>query len=735
MKRVGKVFLLSFVILCVAAPAVWSAGPQSPGQARKQTKAMESVLVGRISFVEGELLRYVPEQKDWVVTVKDSPFGLEDALYAGENGRAEFLMPNSTWIRIGANTQIQMIALKNDATEVDVASGMARFIDRSSKAVVKATTPFGYVIGEPGSAFDLYVGDESAEVIAIRGNVDFIHDADGSRYDVVPGALSILADNRQATAGEGKVDGEWDDWNSTRDTLLVQSIETKGESVNYLPEGIREDSRVLDENGRWEQVYYEGQYRRVWRPTTVEADWAPYTEGRWTEWYGDNTWIPYEPFGYVTHHYGYWFSANNYWYWAPPIVSVGIGAPYWGIGFGWYPGRVGWLYSDLHVGWFPLLPWEPYYASRWWGPWGFRHGGFHHHGGYYAGRFRHGHNAVIVNRNNVFVNNVRSARVTNVNGTGLRGAPVVNNIVRNSGNANQRTRFTDANPTTRPGQNANSRVAQNQSRIRQGSSNINGGNIRQQVSQTRTARAGVGNVAAPRLSSGGTRGSQGAGQSRALNSNPRNVRPSAAMATLSQDRRGSGRTAVQSNRGTTAGRAGQFDRQRNTRSDSGVTRGNRSTSTERTTGQSRRSQTSQSFQRQGRSASGGRIGGQTRRSSDTMRQGQMQRSSRSLSGGRQSMQREQFRGSAGGRQSGFSRSPQGRAQSGFQGGNRMGGGFPQGRSSAGFQGGGGARVPVVAVPEWAEAAGGRRVVEVLRVAEVTEVVIEAAKSNGMDKAG
>ena len=176
----------------MAAPA-WPANPQPPGQPRQQAQAKESVLVGRISVVEGELLRYVPEQKDWVVTVKDSPFGMEDALYSGESAKAEFLMPNSTWIRIGPNTQTQMVALKPDATEIDIAAGMARLIDRSSSAVIKATTPFGYAVGEPGAAFDIYVGDESVEVIAIRGKVDFIHDVDGaqircrSRLHVHPG--------------------------------------------------------------------------------------------------------------------------------------------------------------------------------------------------------------------------------------------------------------------------------------------------------------------------------------------------------------------------------------------------------------------------------------------------------------------------------------------------------------------------------------------------------------------
>ena len=152
MKYAGKIFLLAAVLLCSAAQAVWSA-PQAPDQPRRHTRSKETVLVGRISLVEGEMLRYVPEAKDWVATVKDTPFGREDALYLGENGKAEILMPNNTRIRIGANTQIQMIALKDDATEVDVAAGIARFINRSQGVVIKATTPFGYAVGASGVGF------------------------------------------------------------------------------------------------------------------------------------------------------------------------------------------------------------------------------------------------------------------------------------------------------------------------------------------------------------------------------------------------------------------------------------------------------------------------------------------------------------------------------------------------------------------------------------------------------
>src|SRR5208283_2222946 len=116
----------------------------------------------------------VYDEQDWVATVKDAPFGVEDALYSSDTGKAEFMLPGGVWVRTGSDTQIQLIVLRDDLTEIDVGSGTARFYNKSQKAPIKATTPFGYVFARPGTAFDLYVGDASAEVISLEGTVDFV---------------------------------------------------------------------------------------------------------------------------------------------------------------------------------------------------------------------------------------------------------------------------------------------------------------------------------------------------------------------------------------------------------------------------------------------------------------------------------------------------------------------------------------------------------------------------------
>ncbi len=331
----------------------------------------EGILVGRISHVEGKLLRYVEKEKDWVVTVKDSPFGLEDALYSEEDSRAEFTLPNRTWLRIGGNSQIQLIDLNPDATTVDVGSGLARLYNRQDDTFIKATTPYGYVVASGDTVFDLYVGDESMEVIAMRGTVEFVHERSDTRYEVRSGSFSIIADHTETARGSGTVDAEWDDWNGERDAVWDKRLRGKNYSAGHVPEPLRDDAHVLDETGRWERVHYDGEYRQMWRPIRVEHGWRPFTEGRWVSYYGDHCWIPNEPFGYITHHYGSWIyvEPRRSWYWVPPVTRVVASTPRFYLRFGWYPGRVSWIHRNTFVGWVPLAPWERYYCHR---PWGHR---------------------------------------------------------------------------------------------------------------------------------------------------------------------------------------------------------------------------------------------------------------------------------------------------------------------------------------------------------------------------
>ncbi|MEM5786303.1 MAG: DUF6600 domain-containing protein, partial [Syntrophobacteraceae bacterium] len=449
-----------------------------------------NVLVGRISHIEGELLYYVAESKDWVAAVADGPSGLDDAFYSGDDSRAEFIMPNRTRLRIGPTTQVQVIALKDDLSQIDVASGSARFLNDSDSAIIKATTPFGYAVAEAGGSFDLYVGNESVEVIALEGVVYYVGNERSSKYEVIAGS-SILADDTTVTESNGTVDADWQEWNEKRDAQWTSKIETRGDSINYIPSGLYDQASVLDEHGRWEDVYYEGESRRLWRPTAIASDWRPFTAGRWTVYHGDSAWIPEaEPFGYVTHHYGNWvyLDSPGYWYWMPPALVAPV-RPGFDLSFSWYPGRVSWLHSSLRVGWFPIAPFEPYYAHRYWGPRTFVVGAVPNIS-ININSFRFADHAVVIPQNNLFgVRNYRNILIRDLNRAAIardfRAAPFIDRrVIRNFRRMNQRFQFTPGRISRVP-HNAVLQRIQNNRRLAARSAQLRASTVEQRLSRLR----------------------------------------------------------------------------------------------------------------------------------------------------------------------------------------------------------------------------------------------------------
>jgi hypothetical protein len=454
--------------------------------------AQEAILVGHITLVDGQLLRYVPDERDWVAIIKDAPFGLDDALYSDENTRAEIIMPNRTWLRIGPNTQIQLLTLTSDLTEIDVASGVTRLYNNSSDAMIKATTPFGYAVAEPGSCFDMYVGDESAEVIALDGSVHFVA-TDTTKYEIVPGAPSVIADANQVGAGDASVDADWDDWNGERDSVWETRMEARRDSGKYLPPELQDESYELEENGAWEKVVDEGEERYLWRPTRI-GPWAPFTAGRWTDYYGDQCWVPAESFGYVTHHYGHWVYIRNGWYWAPPVTARGgLGrGPRVLLGLNWYPGRVAWIGTGVDVGWIPLAPNEPYYTHHHWGP-AVSVVGTTAGVGLSLASLAYINHAVVVPQTSFYsVNNYTRVRITDINKTTIinnyQTAPVVNNtILKDYSKLLDRHHFTNVSVANKPHQSVWARIEHNQGIVNQQAKPTNAHTLKQTLNQSKPA--------------------------------------------------------------------------------------------------------------------------------------------------------------------------------------------------------------------------------------------------------
>ncbi len=467
MKKIIRPLWLRLVLLFFMIP-ITSLQAQTGSE---EPQDDEPILVGHITYVEGRVFKNLPDEEDRIAMVKDNPLGMDDVLSSEEDGRAEVIMPNNTWVRIDGGTQIQFIVLKGDITGIDVAYGLARFHNKGPDAVIRATTPFGNVTARAGTCFDLYVRDDAVEVIALKGTIEFVQMPDGVKFKVFEGSSSIFADTWQVSTVEGNRDSDWKRWNEDRDSLWQKRAQQKGESAQYLPRLLHHEAYVLDEYGRWAEVYYEGEHRYFWRPVHVAIGWAPFTVGRWAVWRGENCWIPVERFGYVTHHYGNWVLVNGIWYWAPPVagVRISLDSPPLLMGFAWYPGRVAWIHFGIYMGWVPLAPREPYFCRHRWGPRAVvsKHANIRNIG-LRTDRYRYAKHAVIIHKNNFHrVNSYKKVRIRNINNSTVikryRAVPVVNNAVINDYRTiREGYNFSNVRGTQKPRRTVIKRTRQNQ---------------------------------------------------------------------------------------------------------------------------------------------------------------------------------------------------------------------------------------------------------------------------------
>jgi hypothetical protein len=407
----------------------------------------DAVLVGRISHVEGNLSRFDPETDKWVSTPRESPLGTDDLLRTDADARAEIILPNNTWARINGDTRIELVALTPQTTEVDLPSGNGRFYNKSSQTEIDVTTPFGRLSAPPGAVFDLYVDEAGVDIVAVQDSVYFYHNTSGNRHEVRSDAAALFADLQEVASVDDAGDPEWTAWNQKMDALWADRLATRGQSATYLPPELYTEAYALDHYGRWERVYYQGHYYRFWRPVHISAGWSPFTWGAWVEWHGDQVWIPHEPFGYVTCHYGNWIFTAGHWFWAPPVTLVMARArlPLLHIGFGWYPGRVSWIHSGAYVGWIPLAPFEPYYTHHHWGRRSIAAARWR--GKPHRFVYKNRRHAVIIHRSHLYrTTDYRRARVRNISQKALRtrfrSTPVPDReVVKDSRHREKQNRF------------------------------------------------------------------------------------------------------------------------------------------------------------------------------------------------------------------------------------------------------------------------------------------------------
>jgi len=399
---------------------------------KNEASEPEPPVIGRITFIEKNVFRYLSDAKDWALAMVDIPVSDGDVLYSDTQGRSELTFPNDTTVRLNDKTKIQVDSVKGNLIALFVNSGIARLQNRSADMTVKVDTPYGQVLSKQPGAFDVYVGDSSVAVTAFKQPLQFV-DSKGTSYDIKPDADSLLATDKAVVHSPRFMDSNWDSWNNERDKE-IQIGEVNPSP--YLPAQLRSDSKVLNDNGAWEQLSYNGETAHYWTPRNVAPDWSPFTVGQWTMWNGEQLWVPYERFGWVTHHHGGWIHHNGRWYWraaAPGRYRYAA----------WYPARVAWVHSGRHIGWVPISPYESYYGRRYWGP---RSIVYYPNGRHVEFRnYANANRVVIIEKDHLYgvhrrYETKRDARIVNEMVNNGRAAPVVTRDVV-GGNAKMEQHF------------------------------------------------------------------------------------------------------------------------------------------------------------------------------------------------------------------------------------------------------------------------------------------------------
>jgi hypothetical protein len=328
------------LISLLASTAGLAQAPDAPGR------------VGRLAYAEGGVSMYQDPEQGWEKAYVNSPITSENSLWTDPGARAE-LRIGGTALRLDEGTQIDLSEIADDALDASLVRGSLnvrmRYKQRAERFAI--STPQGRFILEVDGRYRIDAdpdGDQSrltvfagsAALEASQGSVRVV----AGQSIVVHGASSEYA--IEAASGDA-----FDQWALERDDLWRDTATRRYVSTSMTG---YED---LDSYGEWSP---DADYGALWFPARVDADWAPYRNGRWSYvrpwgW----TWIDDEPWGYAPSHYGRWVFVRNRWGWDP---GRRIERP------AWAPALVGWVGgsglgpadSPAVIGWYPLAPWERY---------------------------------------------------------------------------------------------------------------------------------------------------------------------------------------------------------------------------------------------------------------------------------------------------------------------------------------------------------------------------------------
>jgi hypothetical protein len=324
--------MLVLMMLGVAVPAMAEVGYDS-GYRRDGSYAPTA----RIRYVEPSVtLQRASEdasQDSSEEAQANAPFLPGDRMSTNDSGRAELQFPSGVFLRMDTQGSLEYLSDgTRPAFRLD-AGGL--YVHARDGGDLTIETPGGLVTLQPSGVYRIDADSGETRLTVLEGSASL--DSGGRQVDVRAGERTYASKGEPPEDPQRFDRADRDDfasWDRTRESRVADYA---GESRRYLPAEVASYADDLDTHGSWA---YDNEVGRVWRPN-VDADWSPYSNGRWTWTVYGWTWCPYETWGWAPFHYGRWgFGARLGWYWIPGSV--------------WGPAWVSWAHGGDYVGWCPL---------------------------------------------------------------------------------------------------------------------------------------------------------------------------------------------------------------------------------------------------------------------------------------------------------------------------------------------------------------------------------------------
>jgi hypothetical protein len=307
----------------------------------------------RLSYLEGDVQVVVKDTTDWTTAAVNLPLAEGDRIWVGSDGKAELQIRGGVYARMDGNTALDILTASPDSVQFYLDQGHAYINNRRGGIqTVQVDTPESSIRSYDNSIMLIDVTEDGVVEVSMLKGYAVVENRAGATRVSAGNTLTVRGDSNADLAPISSPD-DWERWNTDRDRRLT----AWSESSRYLPDELHDYASDFDDSGRWE---YVSDYGYVWMPTSVDSDWAPYTQGSWIWIRGSYVWIAQDPWCWAPCHYGRWvFHPSRGWFWVPPAM----GAAYWG------PGYVGWVVTSTYVAWVPLAPGEIYYGYGYYGPW------------------------------------------------------------------------------------------------------------------------------------------------------------------------------------------------------------------------------------------------------------------------------------------------------------------------------------------------------------------------------